>query len=71
MVGESKILDLLYKVDFFICTALGASVSLNAVIAISDSMFFSMAIANIIALYFLAPQVKIDLINYQKKYCSK
>jgi AGCS family alanine or glycine:cation symporter len=71
LVGESKVLDLLYKVVFCMCTALGASVSLNAVIAISDSMFFSMAIANIIGLYLLAPQVKIDLINYQQRYCQK
>jgi AGCS family alanine or glycine:cation symporter len=65
-VGESKVFDLLYKVVFFMCTALGASVSLNAVITISDSMFFSMATANIIGLYFLAPQVKVDLKQYQK-----
>ncbi|MFT6692230.1 MAG: AGCS family alanine or glycine:cation symporter [Colwellia sp.] len=71
LVGESKVLDLLYKVVFCMCTALGASVSLNAVIAISDSMFFSMAIANIIGLYFLAPQVKVDLKQYQKTYCPK
>jgi AGCS family alanine or glycine:cation symporter len=71
LVGESKVLDLLYKVVFCMFTALGASVSLNAVIAISDSMFFSMAIANIIGLYFLAPQVKVDLKQYQKTYCPK
>ncbi|WP_232771391.1 alanine/glycine:cation symporter family protein [Colwellia sp. 12G3] len=70
LVGESKILDLLYKVVFCIFTALGASVSLHAVIAISDSMFFSMAIANIIGLYLLAPQVKLDLRKYQNIYCK-
>lgn len=71
LVGDSKILDLLYKITFCLCTAIGASVSLNAVIAISDSMFFSMAIANIIGLYLLAPQVKLDLLKYQSKYCKK
>ncbi len=71
LVGESKPLDLLYKLVFCIFTAIGASVSLDAVIAISDSMFFSMAIANIIGLYLLAPQVKTDLRNYQQTYCSK
>lgn len=71
VVGESKILDLTYKLIFCLFTILGASASLDAVIAISDSMFFSMAIANIIGLYFLAPQVKVDLKKYQNSYCNK
>ena len=64
LVGESKTLELGYKTIFCIFTAIGASVNLDAVIAISDSMFFSMAIANIIGLYLLAPQVKADLKIY-------
>ncbi|MEW6983910.1 alanine/glycine:cation symporter family protein [Colwelliaceae bacterium 6471] len=69
LVGNGKKLELTYKFVFCLCTAIGASVSLDAVIAISDSMFFSMAIANICGLYLLAPQVKRDLLTYQKKYC--
>ncbi|MFT5654566.1 MAG: AGCS family alanine or glycine:cation symporter, partial [Arenicella sp.] len=49
-------------------TVIGASVSLNSVIDISDSMFFSMAIANIVGLYMLAPSIKLDLANYMTKY---
>ena len=70
LVGESKVLALAYKIVFCLCTAIGASVSLDAVIAISDSMFFSMAIANIIGLYLLAPQVKLDLKVYRDKYIA-
>ena len=69
LVGESKLLDLIYKVVFCFFTIIGASVSLDAVIAISDSMFFSMAIANIIGLYLLAPGIKRDLRCYQKRFC--
>lgn len=68
LVGNSRLKDLSYKLIFCIFTAIGASVSLESVIAISDSMFFSMAIANIIGLYLLAPQVKQDLKRYQMKY---
>jgi alanine or glycine:cation symporter, AGCS family len=71
LVGESKAKDLCYKLIFCLFTALGASVSLTAVIDISDSMFFSMAIANIIGLYFLAPQTKQDLKRYQRQYLTR
>lgn len=68
--GESKKLAMLYKLIFCSATIIGASASLGAIIAISDSAFFSMAIANIIGLYLLAPQVKRDLKKYQKTYCE-
>ncbi|TRX54925.1 alanine/glycine:cation symporter family protein [Thalassomonas sp. M1454] len=71
LVGNSKSLDLAYKFVFCMFTILGASTSLDAVIAISDSMFFSMAIANIVGLYMLAPLVKQDLHTYQEKYLTK
>lgn len=68
IVGHSKFKDISYKLIFCLFTAVGASVSLESVIAISDSMFFSMAIANIIGLYLLAPQIKQDLHRYQLRY---
>jgi len=68
LIGESRLKDLSYKLIFCLFTAIGASVSLKAVIDISDSMFFSMAIANIIGLYLLAPQMKRELHEYQAKY---
>jgi AGCS family alanine or glycine:cation symporter len=71
LVGNSRAMDLLYKLVFCICTVIGASVSLNSVIDISDSMFFSMAIANIIGLYMLAPSIKLDLARYLAKYVVK
>ncbi|MFT6048279.1 MAG: AGCS family alanine or glycine:cation symporter, partial [Arenicella sp.] len=70
LVGNSPIMDLLYKVIFCSFTVIGASISLNSVIDISDSMFFSMAIANIVGLYMLAPSIKIDLANYMTKYVN-
>lgn len=68
LVGDSPLLNLCYKLLFCSCTIIGASVSLNSVIAISDSMFFSMAIANIIGLYLLAPGIKQDLKAYNLTY---
>jgi len=71
LVGNSKAMDLSYKLIFCICTVIGASISLNSVIDISDSMFFSMAIANIIGLYLLAPVIKTDLSVYMDKYVNQ
>ena len=68
LVGDSKVLDLTYKFIFCLFTVIGASISLDSVIAISDSLFFSMSIANIIGLYMLAPQIKQDLNTYQTNY---
>jgi len=68
LVGDSRLLNLGYKLIFCSFTVIGASVSLDSVIAISDSMFFSMAIANIIGLYLLAPSVKQDLNRYNATY---
>ena len=68
LVGNSRTLDLTYKFVFCLFTIIGASVSLDSVIAISDSMFFSMAIANIVGLYMLAPIIKGDLKRYQNRY---
>ncbi|WP_435274144.1 alanine/glycine:cation symporter family protein [Psychrobium sp. nBUS_13] len=68
LVGDSKALDLVYKFVFCVFTVIGASISLESIIAISDSMFFSMSIANIIGLYMLAPLVKRELHIYQAKY---
>lgn len=71
IVGEGKVASLCYKLVFCLFTILGASISLDSVIAISDSMFFSMAIANIIGLYFLAPTIKRDLATYKAKMALK
>ncbi|MCO4799805.1 MAG: alanine:cation symporter family protein [Colwelliaceae bacterium] len=68
LVGTNKYLDLLYKCIFCTCTVIGASISLNSVIAISDSMFFSMAIANIVGLYMMAPMMKKELKRYNQKF---
>jgi AGCS family alanine or glycine:cation symporter len=43
---------------------IGASSSLNAVMDFSDMMILGMAFPNILGLYFMAGEVKLDLKNY-------
>jgi AGCS family alanine or glycine:cation symporter len=64
LFGESRSMDLLYKLIFCIFVVIGSSMSLGPVVDLSDSAIFAMAIANIIGLYILFPVVKADLESY-------
>ncbi len=53
-----------YQIFFLIMTALGSVLSLGAVVDFSDMLVLSMAVPNIIGLLVLAPEVKIELKEY-------
>jgi len=67
LFGETKISTLSYKALYLICTVLGCALSLKAVTDIGDMMILSMAFPNIIALFILSGEVKIDLNKYLLK----
>ncbi|GAB4521276.1 MAG: alanine/glycine:cation symporter family protein [Parvularculaceae bacterium] len=67
MVGESKIAELIYKIALVAILSTGAAISLSAVIDFIDSMLFAMAAPNIIALYLLLPEVRRDMLAYEKR----
>jgi alanine or glycine:cation symporter, AGCS family len=64
LFGESRTMELLYKLIFCIFVVIGSSMSLGPVVDLSDSAIFAMAIANIIGLYILFPVVKEALNSY-------
>ena len=64
LFGESRSMDLLYKLIFCIFVVIGSSMTLGPVVDLSDSAIFAMAIANIIGLYILFPVVKRELDSY-------
>ena len=70
MFGEGETKELIFKVIFCVFIFIGAVSSLNAVIDFSDAALFSMAIFNIIALYFLMPIVKRELNSYMLRLKS-
>jgi len=53
-----------YQIFFLIITALGSVLSLSAVVDFSDMLVLSMAVPNIIGLLVLAPEVRIELKEY-------
>jgi AGCS family alanine or glycine:cation symporter len=70
LFGEGKVKELIFKIIFCLFIVIGAAASLGPVIDFSDAMLFSMAIVNIIALYFLMPIVKRELNSYVKRLKS-
>lgn len=65
--GENKYIELILKFIFCTFTVFGATLQLSTIIDLTDSLFFTMAIANIFGLYILAPEVKKDLKLYLEK----
>lgn len=70
LFGEGTAKEMIFKLLFCIFVVIGASMGLGPVIDFSDAMIFTMAIFNIIGLYFLMPKVKEILRDYQSKLAS-
>ena len=64
LFGESKKTELTFKLLFCVFVVIGAAANLGPVIDFSDAAIFSMAVVNIIGLYFLMPVVKVELKSY-------
>ena len=67
LFGKSKKIEFIYKMLFLVFVVIGASVSLGAVLDFSDMMILAMAFPNIIGLYIMSTEVKIDMDAYVKK----
>ena len=67
LFGKSKKIEFIYNILFLVFVVIGASVSLGAVLDFSDMMILGMSLPNIIGLYIMSKEVKIDLNSYLKK----
>lgn len=68
LFGESRFMDVLYKMLFLGFVIAGASMQLGSVIDFSDAMIFAMAFPNVLGIYFLLPVVKRELNEYWADY---
>ncbi len=68
LFGDTKRVDVLFKLSLCFVLSTGAAVSLSSIINFIDSMLFGMCIPNIIALYLLLPELKRDVTAYETKY---
>src|SRR5690606_32546404 len=70
LFGKSKRTEIVYKLLFMSMVVVDASVSLRAVLTFSVMMILSMSFPNIIGLYIMSKEVKIDLKEYTRKLKS-
>ena len=70
IIGESIWAENFFKISFCFFIALGCMINLSAVLDFSDALIFITAIPNIFGLYVLAPVIKSELVNYQKRLHS-
>ncbi len=66
LLGKGIISENIFKIIFCLFVIFGASMSLESVISLSDSMIFAMSLFNIIGIYFLASVVKKELKEYMR-----
>ncbi len=64
LFSEHPLSAYLFKFVFCAALALGCMIQLNAVLDFSDAMIFLIALPNILALYFFAPEVKRDVAEF-------
>ena len=65
--GAKRWAKLTFNSVFCIFVIVGCTTQLDAVLDFSDAMVFAMALANVTALYLLAPVVKTDLDTYWER----
>lgn len=68
IVGEGKKRTLFYQLVFCVFTVIGAIMNTKTIINLTDSMMLGMAVPNCLAMYFMAKELKMDLIKYCKKH---
>lgn len=70
LFGSGAAKETVYKILFLLFVVVGASSNLGAVMDFSDMMILGMAFPNILGLYFLSTEIKIDLKSYFKRIKS-
>lgn len=68
LIGDKDWVENVYKSLVLLFVVVGSAMGLGAVVALADSLLFTMAVFNIIGLYFLAPVVRREFDAYWKRY---
>ncbi|AZL07863.1 alanine/glycine:cation symporter family protein [Brevibacterium aurantiacum] len=67
LTGNSKKADKAYQIFWILAVIVGASMSLESVIAFSDAIFFLMAFPNLLGLYFLSRILRLEILRLRKR----
>lgn len=64
LMGDRRMVALVFRLSYLAFTVIGSAVTLGAIIDLTDAIFLSMAVPNLIGVYLLAPEIKADLREY-------
>jgi AGCS family alanine or glycine:cation symporter len=64
LFGSSRVVRVTFNLFYCFFAIIGCTTTLAAILDFTDSMIFAMAFANLIGLYFLAPELRADLDLY-------
>ncbi len=70
LFGETKASDYAYKAVFCVFVIVGSAISAQSVFDFGDAMIFAMCFPNVLGLYFMAKEVKLDLGDYMRRVKS-
>ena len=70
LLGKTKATENSYKIMFCLVVVIGSAISAQSVFDFGDAMIFAMAFPNILGLYFLMKEVRVDLKEYLRKIAS-
>jgi len=70
LFGPTRRVKLTYNAIFCASVVVGCTTQLDAILDFSDAMIFAMALANMLALYMLAPVVRGELESYWRRLAS-
>jgi AGCS family alanine or glycine:cation symporter len=70
LFGPARRVKLTYNAIFCASVVFGCTTQLDAILDFSDAMIFAMALANMLALYMLAPVVRGELESYWRRLAS-
>ncbi|GAA4510344.1 alanine/glycine:cation symporter family protein [Brevibacterium yomogidense] len=68
---ENRSVEKGYQIAWVIAVVVGASISLDSVIAFSDAMFFLMSIPNLLGVYFLSRVLRLEILRFRTKSVLK
>lgn len=67
LFGDNRLAENVYKVVFLCFTVIGSATALKAVVLFADSVFFLLALCNVIGLYFLARVIRREFTDYWRQ----
>ena len=67
LFGNSRSVRVGFNLFYCFCAVVGCSTTLAAILDFTDAMIFAMSFANLIGIYFLAPELRADLDRYWER----